>query len=82
MVMLQVCSQRSQHRFSVDFLPDTRCRASWPEIGHYPCRKHYLKTCKEFAGSHVVIVDPEVCAEISYIRLFFRLVVGGGFEPP
>ncbi len=41
-----------------------------------------LKTYINFAGSHVVIVDPEVCAEISYIRLFFRLVVGGGFEPP
>ena len=41
-----------------------------------------LKTYINFAGSHVVIVDPEVCAEISYIRLFYRLVVGGGFEPP
>ena len=35
-----------------------------------------------FAGSHVVSIDPDLIAEISYIRLTVRLVVGGGFEPP
>ncbi len=43
---------------------------------------HDSRPIKNFAGSHVVTIDPDVIAEISYIRLIFRLVVGGGFEPP
>jgi hypothetical protein len=35
-----------------------------------------------FAGSHVVRVDPDLISEISYMRPIVRLVVGGGFEPP
>ena len=40
------------------------------------------KRSKSHAGSHVVIIDPDIQTEISYIRLTLRLVVGGGFEPP
>ena len=40
------------------------------------------KRSKSHAGSHVVIIDPDLQTEISYIRLTLRLVVGGGFEPP
>ena len=40
------------------------------------------KRSKSYAGSHVVITDPDIQTEISYIRLTLRLVVGGGFEPP
>ena len=44
--------------------------------------KDSLTGARTPAGSHVVIIDPDVSAEISYIRHIFRLVVGGGFEPP
>jgi hypothetical protein len=40
------------------------------------------KRSKSHAGSHVVVIDPDLQTEISYIRLTLRLVVGGGFEPP
>ena len=38
--------------------------------------------CVNFAGSHVVTIDPDTDLVISYIGLNSRLVVGGGFEPP
>ena len=37
---------------------------------------------KIYERSHVVNVDPEIYTEISYMRPYIRLVVGGGFEPP
>ena len=41
-----------------------------------------LIVLKIVAGSHVVIINPDISSEISYIGLISRLVVGGGFEPP